>query len=171
MARKSFTASLQKFDFNHWQYHVEVPDAIASLFIDEDQRRVLVWIDSLGPFHMALIKAKAYWYIMINRQIREKLQIDTDAIVSIQLEADQSEFGQEMPEEFEVLMDQDEEGRIFFNGLTPGKQRSLLYLVSKVKNPESRMKKSLAIMHHLRLAKGKVDFKQLNELIKYYNNL
>lgn len=171
MARKSFTATLQKFDFNHWQYHVEVPEEIASLFIDGDHRRVLVWIDSLGPFHMALIKAKAYWYLMINRQIREKLHLDTGSKVPIELEADQSEFGQEMPEEFEVLMDQDEDGRVFFSGLTPGKQRSLLYLVSKVKNPESRMKKSLAIMHHLRLTRGKLDFKQLNELIKYYNNL
>ncbi|MFC3414814.1 YdeI/OmpD-associated family protein [Algoriphagus hitonicola] len=168
---ESFQAKIQKFDFNHWQYHVAVSDEIATKFIDVDHRRVLVWIDSLGPFHMALIKSKHYWYLMVNRQIREKLGLEDGSTVSVQLEKDQSEFGLELPEEFEVLMDQDEEGRIYFNGLTPGKQRSLIHLVVRVKNPESRMKKSLAIMHHLRLAKGKFDFKQLNELIKYYNNL
>jgi len=68
-------------------------------------------------------------------------------------------------------LDQDEEGNAFFRSLTPGKQRSLIYIVTTVKNPESRMKKSLAIIHHLKLAKGKLDFRQLNTWIKYYNNL
>ncbi|WP_297334853.1 YdeI/OmpD-associated family protein [Algoriphagus sp.] len=168
---ESFQAIIQKFDFNHWQYHLAVSDQIATKFIDRDHRRVLVWIDSLGPFHMALIKSKHYWYLMVNRQIREKLRLEEGSAVRVRLEKDESEFGLEMPEEFGVLMDQDEEDRMYFNRLTPGKQRSLIHLVVKVKNPESRMKKSLAIMHHLRLSKGKLDFKQLNELIKYYNNL
>ena len=68
-------------------------------------------------------------------------------------------------------MDQDEEGATYFKRLTPGKQRMMVYTVTKVKNPESKMKKALAIIHHLKLAKGKLDYKQLNELIKYYNKL
>ncbi|WP_317194657.1 YdeI/OmpD-associated family protein [Algoriphagus lutimaris] len=103
--------------------------------------------------------------------MRSKLKLESGDSLSIFIESDFSEFGHKLPEEFQVLMDQDEEGSKYFKSLTPGKQRSLVYLVTKVKNPESRVKKSLAIMHHLRLSKGKLDFKQLNELIKYYNNL
>jgi hypothetical protein len=33
------------------------------------------------------------------------------------------------------------------------------------------MRKSLAILYHLKLGKGKLDFRQLNEWIKRYNNL
>lgn len=167
----NFESRLGKFDFNHWHYHFPVPDEIAAQMMDKNHRRVLVKINGSQPFHMALMKAKECWYILINQELRKKLDLDENKKATIQIERDSSEYGHEVPEEFLVLMDQDEEGSVFFKSLTPGKQRSLIYLVTKVKNPESRMKKSLAIMHHLKLAKGQLDFKQLNEWIKYYNNL
>ncbi len=166
-----FTSVLSKFDFNHWQHHVPVEDKIAAAHMDENNRRVLVWIQEEGPFHMALLKAKTCWYLLINQQLRSRFHLEVGQKVSLRIERDTSEYGHEVPEEFTIMLDQDEEANEIFLKLTPGKQRSLIYLVTKVKNPESRMKKSLAIMHHLRLSKGKLDGKQLNELIKYYNNL
>jgi hypothetical protein len=166
-----FKGKLESFDFNHWSFHVPVPDEISSQFLNKNNRRVLVSINHQGPWHMALMKAKDYWYVLINQEIRKNFRLEMGDLLSISLEKDNSEFGHELPEEFQVLMDQDQEGNAYFRALTPGKQRGLVYIVTKVKNPESRMKKSLAIMHHLRLAKGKLDFKQLNEMIKYYNNL
>jgi len=69
------------------------------------------------------------------------------------------------------MMEQEPEAKLVFDKLTPGKQRTLIYIVNKVKNPESRMKKAQAISHHLKVCQSNLDFKQLNELIKYYNNL
>lgn len=69
------------------------------------------------------------------------------------------------------MLDQDEQGNELFHALTKGKQRSLVYLVTKVKNSDSRLNKSLAIIEHLKDVKGQLDFKMLNEKIKYYNNL
>lgn len=166
-----FNGTLSKFDFNHWQHHIPVKDEIALAYMDDTHRRVLIWIKGEGPFHMALLKAKSCWYILINQQLRSRFKLEVGDEVIIKIERDHSEFGHEVPEEFQVMLDQDEEANVIFQALTPGKQRSLVYLVTKVKNPESRMKKSLAIMHHLRLSKGNLDGKQLNELIKYYNNL
>lgn len=166
-----FEEKLQKFDFNHWQVHIPVADEFANQMMDKNHRRVLVWINDSEAYHMALMKAKAYWYILVNQDIRKKLRIDVGDQVSVKLERDHSEYGHELPEEFQVLMDQDEEGAAYFKALTPGHQRGLVYIITKVKSPESRMKKALAIMHHLKLAKGVLDYKQLNELIKYYNNL
>jgi hypothetical protein len=169
--RQKFQGTLTAFDYNHWQYHFPVPDEVAEAMIRGDNRRVLAWIEEEGPFHVALMKAKEYWYILVSKNLRKKLGLIEDSPCNISLEQDQSEYGHEVPEEFEVLLDQDEEGQKYFDSLTPGKQRSLIYLVTKVKNPESRMKKSLAILHHLKVAEGKLDFKQLNEWIKHYNNL
>jgi hypothetical protein len=166
-----FNGILSKFDFNHWQYHIPVPDELLPKLMDETHRRVLIWLNQEGPYHMALFKAKTCWYILINQQLRTKFKLEEGDNVSVKIDRDLSEFGHEVPEEFTVMLDQDEEANTIFRALTPGKQRSLIYLVTKVKNPESRMKKSLAIMHHLRLSKGNIDGKQLNELIKYYNNL
>lgn len=166
-----FSAKLDKFDFNHWHFHIPVPLSVAEQMMDEQHRRVLIWIKGTGPYHLALMKSKEYWYLLVNQELRKKLELDESNPFSVQIERDYSEFGHEVPEELQVLLDQDEEGNDFFRSLTPGKQRSLIYLVTTVKNPESRMKKSLAIIHHLKLAKGKLDFKQLNTWIKYYNNL
>ncbi|MEP0710683.1 MAG: YdeI/OmpD-associated family protein [Algoriphagus sp.] len=166
-----FQGELAAFQFNHWQYHVPLTEEISSQMMDAKHRRVLVWIKDEGPFNMALMKAKDYWYLLINQELRTRFHLDDDTSFSLKIERDHSEYGHEMPEELQVLMDQDEEGAYYFEGLTPGSQRMMIYTVNKVKNPESRMKKALAIIHHLKLAKGKLDYKQLNELIKYYNKL
>lgn len=171
MATFKFQSSLGKFDFNHWHFHFPVPDEIAHSLMDEKHRRVLVWINEDGPYHMALMKAKACWYVLINQELRKKHHLQLDIPVAIQMERDESEFGHEVPEEFQVMLDQDEQGNAFFRKLTPGKQRSLIYLVTQVKNPDSRIKRSLAILHQLKVAEGKLDFKQLNGWIKHYNNL
>jgi hypothetical protein len=167
----SFEEKLGKFDFNHWHYHIPVPDAIATQMMDESHRRVLIWIKDSGPYHMALMKAKECWYVLVNQELRKKLDLDEEKSFSVKIDRDHSEFGHDIPDEFQILLDQDEEGNNFFRALTPGKQRSLIFIVTTVKNSESRMRKSLAIIHHLKLAKGKLDFKQLNEWIKHYNNL
>ena len=69
------------------------------------------------------------------------------------------------------MLDQEETAKEIFESLTPGKQRTLIYIVLKVKNTDSRIRKALAIVEHLNESKGDLDFKRLNVLIKHYNNL
>jgi uncharacterized protein YdeI (YjbR/CyaY-like superfamily) len=76
-----------------------------------------------------------------------------------------------MPEELEAVFDSDPIAFKFFEKLTPGKQRSLLHLVGKVKRESSRIAKSLAIADHLVSFNGQLDYKALNERIKHYNQL
>lgn len=166
-----FQGKLAAFEFNHWQYHIPISDEISTQMMDNTHRRVLIWIKDEGPFHMALMKAKAYWYVLVNQDIRSRFKLDEQHAFQVKIDRDHSEYGHDMPEELQVLMDQDTEGADHFKNLPPGQQRMMVYTVNKVKNPESRMKKALAIIHHLKLAKGKLDYKQLNELIKYYNKL
>jgi L-cysteine desulfidase len=169
MEQISFSGTLRRFDFNHWSYHIPVADDIATQMMDDTHRRVLVTIKESEPYHMALMKSKEYWYVLVNQELRSKHKLDEEKSFVVTIKRDHSEFGHELPEELQVLLDQDEEGNAHFRKLTPGKQRSLVYIVTTVKNSDSRMRKSLAIIHHLRTAKGKLDFKQLNEWIKHYN--
>lgn len=53
-----FLSPLEKFDFNHWHYHVPVSDEIAAAMMDEKHLGVLICLNGNGPHHMALIKAK-----------------------------------------------------------------------------------------------------------------
>ncbi|WP_158856532.1 YdeI/OmpD-associated family protein [Lunatibacter salilacus] len=168
---KNFQSTLENFNTRLWQFHVPVPDELAALFIEGDNKRVICKINNAAPYPAALIKNQDYWFILVNKQFRQRLNLSEGDKVNVTLEKDYSEYGHEMPEELQVLMDQDEEGNRFFQELTKGKQRALIFLVNKVKNPNSRLNKSLAIISHLKEVNGALDFKALNEKIKYYNNL
>ena len=167
----SFLSTLEDFHTNLWRFHLPVPEDIAAQFIDGDNRRVRVHLGGIPVFPAALMKTKEYWFILLNKPNREKLKIAEGDKITMTLEKDLSEYGHEMPEELQVLLDQDEVGSGYFYELTKGKQRSLIYIVTKVKNTNSRLNKSLAIIEHLKDVKGKLDYKMLNEKIKYYNNL
>lgn len=167
----SFLSTLEDFHTNLWRFHLPVPDDIAVQFIEGDNKRVRVQLEGIPVFPAALMKNKEYWFILLNKTNRKKLKISEGDKIAMTLEKDNSEYGHEMPEELQVLLDQDEVGGRYFYALTKGKQRGLIYIVTKVKNTNSRLNKSLAIIEHLKDVRGKLDYKLLNEKIKYYNNL
>lgn len=109
-------------------------------------------------------------YIMVNKKVREQLGLKEGDQVTLELMKDTSEYGMPMPESLQVMLDQDEIGSEYFHALTPGKQRSLIYLVSKVKNIDKQINKALAILDHLKDVNGQLDFKLLTDKIKEYNN-
>ena len=112
-----------------------------------------------------------YWFIMVNASLRKKLDLSVGDKVTISIVKDHTDYGMDMPESFSVLMDQDLAGKAYFDTLTPGKKRTLIYLVANVKNMDSQLRKGMAILDHLKEAEGKLDFKVLNQKIKEYNRL
>lgn len=164
-----FTTTLEKFDSNLWGYHFRVPTSIAKDYIDGNNRRVFCHVNGVLTLQCALMPDSEGYFILINKDQVNKYGFTTQENVSIKIEKDHSEFGHEVPESFNHLLAQDPEGSKYFDQLTPGKQRSLIYLVRKVKNVDSQLNKGLAIMDHLKSERGKLDFKKLNQLIKVYN--
>ncbi|MEQ9405780.1 MAG: YdeI/OmpD-associated family protein [Cyclobacteriaceae bacterium] len=162
--------TLEDFHSKLFRYHFLVSKEDGDQFTDGDNRRVLCSINGNPPYQCALMHIEGGYYILVNNQLRKKLAIEEGDKIEVTIEKDHSEFGHEVPESFQVLLDQDDEGRSWFERLTKGKQRSLIYIVKKVKNVDSQLAKGLAIMHHLKESKGELDYKRLNELIKEYNN-
>jgi len=167
---KTFNTKLSKFDSNVYQYHLPVPEALALSLIEGDNKRVICTLNNVQSWHAGLMKAQDYWFILVNKQIMEKLGLTENVDVRVELEKDHSTYGLEMPEELQILFDQDEEAFRYFKDLTMGKQRSLIYIVGKYKSSDSRLRKALAIAHHLKEVQGKLDYKLLNATIKHYNN-
>lgn len=135
-----------------------------------DHKRVVCTVNGSIQLHSALMPMGEGSYIMINKANREKLGLKEGDKVTIELEKDSSEYGMPMPESLQVMLDQDEEGSQYFHSLTPGKQRSLIYIVSKVKSLDKQINKSLAILDHLKDVQGRLDFRMLNTKIKEYNS-
>ena len=165
----SFVTTLQKFDPKLFGFHFPVPKEIAKVFIEGQNKRVICTVNNQLEMQCALMSYSAGYYILINKDRVKKLGLSVDDEVQLSLHKDLSEYGHEVPESFQMLLEQDDEGSAYFEKLTPGKKRSLIYLVGKVKNIDSQLNKGLAILDHLKTEQGILDFKKLNELIKDYN--
>lgn len=165
----TFKAKLGKFESNLWQFHFEVPEEIALKLIEKENKRVICTLNNTLKWPAALMKSKTCYFVLVNNENRKLLELNEGDEFLVSLEKDFSDYGFEFPEEMEVLFEQDEEANQYFMSLTMGKRRSLIYLVQKVKNSDSRLRKALAIAHHLKDVKGELDFKLLNKTIKAFN--
>ena len=162
--------TLEVFDWSIWYYHFPIDEETTNAFKKEGCSRVICEINGTEKMHSALMPLESGSYIMVNKRIRETLGLIEGDAVQLLLTEDNSKYGSPMPESLAVMLDQDQEGAQHFHNLTPGKQRSLIYIVSKVKSIDKQINKALAILEHLKDVKGKLDFKLLNLKIKEFNN-
>lgn len=91
--------------------------------------------------------------------------------VEITVEPDESKYGMPMPEEFEEALIEYPKASDYFQALTPGKQRNLIYIVANPKRVETRVKKAIQIVEYLEHSGGKLDFKALHQWFKDTNNI
>lgn len=157
-------------DTRVYNCYVHIHTHVAEEFIEGNNRRIKCLIADQITIQSSLMPYPDGYFILINQKIISKLKLKIGDSFQIKIEKDHSDYGMEMPEELATLLNQDTEGNTYFHELTPGKQRNLIYIVSQVKNTDSRLLKSLAILDHLKEASGKLDFKLLNLKIKEYNH-
>ena len=168
--RMELEVPILKFEYDLWSYYLSIPKEVGSHFIEAKDRRVVAHVNNVLTIHGALMPKGDVYSIYLKKEDMKKHGWAEGDLVQLRLEKDASEYGMPIPESFQVLLDQDQEGSNHFHDLTKGKQRSLIHIVGKVKNVDSQLAKGLAIMHHLKEANGQLDFKRLNVLIKEYNN-
>ena len=133
-------------------------------------RRVVCTVNDQLSFQCSLMpNGKGAYYISVNKENRTKLDIIPGDRISVRLDRDTSKYGLPMPEELQAVLDQDPMGDRLFHALTNGKQRTILYYVSKQKNIDRRIEAALIIMEHLKNNEGKIDYRKLHEELKRPN--
>ncbi len=163
----NFKAILENFHTRLWSYHIKVPGPIAKHFIDNGDKRVVCTLNDSITFQGGLMPAgDGVYFININKKIRDQLHIKEGSQLNVSLSKDESEYGLPMPEEFKELLNQDEEGREWFEKLTPGKKRNLIYIAGQVKNVDLRIQRSMVMLEHLKSNEGKINFRALNAELK-----
>ncbi len=162
-----FNAPLKKLNSAVYGHCVIVPTEISTQLLKENGRRVYCTLNEVTQYQCALMPlGNETYFINITKALHKKLGVKEGSIIQVDLKADTSEYGLPMPEELQVLFDQDEEGKKVFHLLTIGKQRSLLHIIGKPKNSDLRLKKALSIINYLKMTGGKLDFKELNSAMK-----
>ncbi len=168
-----FSAELENFPESPvWGFHIIVPEVIVTALRENKNTRTIAVVNNAISIHCALMSnGNGEYFIMLNKQNRSKLKINRGDILTISIRKDESKYGMEMPEEFSELLSLDEEGNTFFHALTPGKQRSLIHVVGKSNQSETRIKKALVILDYLKFTQGKLDFNELSQAFKHSNRV
>ena len=169
MAAVEVESVLKHFEWAIGYYHFPIDQATTALLTSKGHKRVVCLVNETVKMHCALMPLGEGSFIMVNKKVRTKLGLQNGDKVKLKLEKETAEYGMPMPESFEMVMVQDEVAFNYFKQLTPGKQRSLIYIVSKLKSIDKQITKSLAIAAHLTEMKGRLDYVLLNEKIKEYN--
>lgn len=172
MATKtSYKTQVSQYDSTLWSVYIPVPTDIAESFLESKTKRVVCTINNSLSLHCAILSmGNGNYYMLLNKDNRKKLKLNIGDAIDIIIEPDTSQYGIALPEEMKELLFLDQEGSEVFHKLTPGKQRSLLFLVGKPKNSETRLKKAVVILDYLKMTGGKLDFKELNEAFKQANS-
>jgi hypothetical protein len=159
-----FTAKLENFNTKLWSYHIKVPNPIARHFLDMGDKRVVCHLNGEFEFQCAIMAAgDGVYFINLNKKIRDQLSLKEGSKIKVLLEKDKSEFGMPFPEELKEVLKQDKSANSFFEKLTPGKQRNMLYTVGQAKNTDLRIIRSIIIADHLKNNAGKIDFRSLTK--------
>lgn len=149
-----------------WHF-VHVAGKIGQRFEKKDgSRRVVCTINGSEMFQCALLPSDGDFVIVVNKTKRTKLGIADGDKITVELAPDVSKYGLPMPEELAEVLRQDRAGDRLFHGLTPGKQRSLLYLIGKVKDTDRRIHTALICLDHLKRNAGIIIGEQLHEELK-----
>ncbi len=167
MEVQKFVSIVENFHSDLWGHHILVPLDISAYINDQKIKRLICTINECETFQCALMpKGDGRYFINLNKERRNRLKLTEGQKVKISLEVDHSKYGLPMPIEMKELMQLDHEGDHYFHSLTAGKQRSLLYLVGKPKQSETRLQKAWVILEYLKTTQGRLDFKELNQAFK-----
>ncbi|MCB9224183.1 MAG: YdeI/OmpD-associated family protein [Crocinitomicaceae bacterium] len=149
-----------------WNYRIVVSDEIMEAYKDTD-KRIKCSINGNKPIQCALFSnGDGTFYITLNKELRNKLKIEVGDLLDVEISKDESKYGIFVPDFFEELCFQDPEADRYFHQLTPGKQRTLLHIIGKLKSEQKQLEKALTIFDYLKNVEGKLDFKELNEAFK-----
>lgn len=172
MGKKSkikFKATLAAFADSGWVYLPITREIAAGLdFPDKRFKRVVCTInDTDHSFQCALMPSGTGEFIItVNKKKRDAIGVRVGDTVNVRLELDTSQYGLPMPEEFREVLDQDPEGDRLFHALSPGKQRSLLYLAGQKSDIDLRIHWALVIVEHLKENEGRIDGNKLHHELK-----
>jgi hypothetical protein len=172
MEEKLHFESIMEISTNNlWGSHFRVPQLIAQVFTDAGSRRVVCTLNDQITYQCAILSSgDGGFVITVNKKNQTQLGLKPGSRVQVSLHADHSEYGLPMPEEMAELLQQDEAGNRLFHALTPGKQRTLLYIIGQPKKSDTRLARALVIVEHLKESNGKVDYKLLNAQMKQSRN-
>lgn len=168
----TFKSTLARLDSSVWGLYFDIPKEVSDAFLEKGVKRFVYNLGGQKVIHRAMLPhGDGLYFLYVNKALMKEFRWPIGTELEITMKEDTSEFGMEMPEEFEEALMAFPDAAEYFNNLTPGKQRTLIYMVAKPKRVETKVKKAIQIVEYLEHSGGKIDFKELNQWFKIHNSL
>ena len=117
----------------HWTSIIIIPDEVFNEMIKiAPNKRLICTINNTLTFHCAMMPRKGYHFMMLGKDKIKALNLDVNEEFLVELVPDTSEFGADISEEFKEVLASDPDGKLLFDKLTPGRKRSIIYVISKI---------------------------------------
>lgn len=128
-----------------------IPEEIVIPLKAKQVKRVIVEVKG-HRLHCAIQQSKAHGaYIYFGKRVSKSLGILEGMELEVTIEPDTTTYQASLPEELEAALSTDAEATEIFDSLTPGRQRSIIFMISKLKRSESRINKALFIIEQLKM--------------------
>jgi hypothetical protein len=146
-----FESVIERFTHSIGAHYISVPDDVVQHFTQKSAVRVMCLLNGAVEFHCSLRpKGDGSYMISIGTPIRQQLKVKMGDTVKAAIWKDESEYGRKMPEELQELLAIDEEGNRYFQALTPGKQRSIMYFIDGAKSVQIRVDRAIMMIDRLK---------------------
>lgn len=145
-AKVSYKTQLYQFNVGLKLHYIHVPEDVAFSMTNKFPFRVFCKMNDY-EFPAAIVKhGEDGLIIQMGKQTIKKANVDLHDEIEVQLKRDDTEHGFDIPAEFEELLLQDEDGRLAWEKLTPGNQRSFLHYLNSSKTMDTTIKRSITVL-------------------------
>jgi hypothetical protein len=131
-------------------HFVQVPLDLAKHFVELGVKRVLGEVNG-APFRLALISdVEGGKKLVIGSHLLKAAKAFEGGQVSITIWPDPDPDRIDLPDEFAIMLEQDEEVAAKFYALKPRKQEELAYCIGSAKHVDTRIKRAVELVHKLK---------------------
>ncbi len=150
-------STLEKAQYN--MFMIPLSDEEGSMIIEKFGKRVICSVNKT-KFHCAIQTSKNLGYFIgVGKNTKKMLNIEFEDKLELNFEKDQTKFKAKMPEELEIVLETDPDASYYFEQLTDGRKRSIIHYISKAKQTQTRVDRSLKIAEKLKF--GITDLKEM----------
>jgi hypothetical protein len=148
-----FESILDRLPKKGGEFYMIVPDEIAVIFVEgRKPARVRCLLNGVVDFQCAIRpKGGGGFYINIGTPLRQEGKLVLGQKLYAEVWKDESEFGRDVPEELQELLEMDEEGKRLFYAALPSHQRAIIYYVAGAKSVQVRIDRAIMMINRLKV--------------------
>lgn len=132
--------------------YFEIKKQLVEQFEKKSKTRFVCTVDNSYVFSCGLNHlGDGNYFVMLTKDRIKMINKTVGDSIDVQLEEDTSKLGVEIPEVLEILLEQDPRLNAKFLQLTPGKQRSIIFQMNKIKDLNKQVAKTIELIDSIDL--------------------